>query len=115
MDEKVTIFDKIKNKEMKAQIVYEDETVLAFHDISPQAPVHVLVIPQHKVVGFSTLTEESDAFVGAFIKGVARVAKQLGLEEGYRIVFNSGRHGQQTVDYIHAHIVGGRQLNWPPG
>jgi len=114
--EDMTIFDKIKNKEIPAKIVYEDETVLAFHDISPKAPVHVLVIPQKKIRGFADFLSSSEEDIGAFMKGVAHVAKTLGLEKkGYRVVFNYGQDGQQTVDYIHAHIFGGRQMQWPPG
>jgi len=116
MANEMTLFDKIKSKEIPAKIVYEDEDVLAFHDINPQAPVHVLVIPQRKVQRFAEFVGSDNADVGAFIKGVAKVAQKLGLEaNGYRVVFNNGKHGQQTVDYIHAHILGGRQMQWPPG
>ena len=116
MGDEQTIFDKIKSREIPAKIVFEDEWVLAFEDINPQAPVHVLVIPQRKVESFANFVDNTDCNVGAFMKGVARVAQKLGLDAGgYRIVFNHGRHGQQTVDYIHAHILGGRQMKWPPG
>lgn len=116
MSESVTIFDKIKKKEIPAKIVYEDEDVLAFHDVNPQAPVHVLVIPQKKAKSFADFVNCSNGDIGAFMKGVAKVAQNLGLEaNGYRVVFNCGKHGQQTVDYIHAHIFGGRQMQWPPG
>jgi histidine triad (HIT) family protein len=111
-----TIFDRILAKESPANIVYEDEEILAFSDINPQAPVHVLVIPKKKVSGFSDLVEQDAEQTGRFIAGVARVAQELEVDQkGYRVVFNSGRHGQQTVEYLHAHILGGRQLNWPPG
>jgi histidine triad (HIT) family protein len=116
VSDQITLFDKIKAKEVPADIVYEDEQVLAFRDINPQAPVHVLVIPQHKLKGFANFVNSTDAEVGAFLRGVAKVAHTLGLDgEGYRIVFNQGKHGQQTVHYIHAHILGGRQMKWPPG
>lgn len=116
MSTESTIFDKIKAKEIPAKVVYEDEYVLAFHDINPQAPTHVLVIPQKKVRGFAEIESSQDLDLGKFMKGIAKVAKTLGLEaKGYRVVFNYGKHGQQTVDYIHAHILGGRQLQWPPG
>ena len=116
MPEDQTIFDKIKHKEVPAKIVFEDADILAFHDIQPQAPVHVLVIPQKRINGFADFADSDPQAIGTFMKGVAKVAKHLGLESaGYRIVFNYGQHGQQTVDYIHAHILGGRQLNWPPG
>ncbi|MFY7927387.1 MAG: histidine triad nucleotide-binding protein [Oligoflexus sp.] len=111
-----TIFDKILRKELKANIAYEDEAVLAFHDIAPQAPLHVLVIPKHKWMRFADLETADDGVVGRYMKSVAKVAAHLGLNEGgYRIVFNNGRDGGQTVDYIHAHILGGRGLSWPPG
>lgn len=111
-----TIFDKIVAKEINADLVYEDEHVLAFNDINPQAPVHVLVIPKKKVANFSEFANKGNDETGALFKGVAKVANKLGLSEnGYRVVVNCGKDGQQTVNYIHAHILGGRQLNWPPG
>ena len=111
-----TIFDKILKREIPAQIIFEDDDVLAFNDINPQAPTHVLVIPKIKWKSFAELQEADDLAVGRFMKKVSHVASQLGLaESGYRIVFNHGRDGQQTVDYIHAHIIGGRSLVWPPG
>ena len=110
-----TVFDKILKKEIPANVVYEDESVLAFHDIGPQAPVHVLVIPKKKVTGFDQLAAESPDFIGDYIKKVSMVAEKLELSDGYRIVFNNGKNGQQTVEYIHAHILGGRQMEWPPG
>ena len=110
-----TIFDKIIRREIPADVVYEDEVLLAFRDINPQAPVHVIVIPKKKITGFDKLCELPDDYAGKYITGVSGVAKKLGLANGYRIVFNSGTDGQQTVEYIHAHILGGRQMNWPPG
>ncbi len=111
-----TIFDKILKKEIPANVAYEDDTVLAFHDISPQAPTHVLVIPKHKWMRFADFGSADPKKVGEYLIAVAKVAKHLGLEDdGYRVVFNNGRDGQQTVDYIHAHILGGRKLTWPPG
>ncbi len=112
----MTIFDRILAGEAPADVVADDEHLLAFRDINPQAPVHVVVIPKRKVRSFAELGRLDAAAVGAFMQGVARVAAELGLEErGYRVVFNCGRHGQQTIDYLHAHILGGRQLRWPPG
>ncbi|HUX52100.1 MAG TPA: histidine triad nucleotide-binding protein [Spirochaetia bacterium] len=111
-----TIFEKIRDKEIKSEIVFEDDVAIAFKDVNPQAPVHVLVIPQQKLTGFPELKNADPSFAGAFIARVARVAGELGLEkDGYRIVFNSGKNGQQSVDYLHAHIIGGRQMGWPPG
>ncbi|NRA44020.1 MAG: histidine triad nucleotide-binding protein [Oligoflexales bacterium] len=112
----VSIFDKIIAKEIPADIVYEDDWVLAFNDINPQAPVHVLVIPKAKIPGFSSLADQEAVQVGEFIKRISQVANKLGLDpDGYRVVFNQGKHGQQSVNYIHAHILGGKQLSWPPG
>jgi histidine triad (HIT) family protein len=111
-----TVFDKILAGETPADVVHDDEHVLAFRDINPQAPVHVVVIPKRKVRHFGEISSLDDAAAGAFLRGVSRVAAELGLDgPGYRIVFNCGRHGQQTVDYLHAHILGGRQMKWPPG
>lgn len=111
-----TIFDKILRKEIPADIVYEDDTVIAFNDIAPQAPVHVLVVPKNKIEGFDCLKDSDALETGKYMACVSKVAHFLGLEkDGYRIVFNYGDYGQQTVNYIHAHILGERQLNWPPG
>lgn len=112
----ITIFDKIIAREIPAEIVFEDDWVLAFKDINPQAPVHVLVIPKRKVPGFSSLADQDPQVSGEFLKRISQVAKQLNLDtDGYRVVFNQGKHGQQTVNYIHAHILAGKQLSWPPG
>jgi histidine triad (HIT) family protein len=111
-----TIFDKILRKEIPADVVHEDEWVLAFRDVNPQAPVHVVVIPKKRIERFAGLADAPAVDVGEFFKGVALVARKLRLEEpGYRIVVNNGRDGNQTVEYLHAHIIGGRRLTWPPG
>ncbi len=111
-----TIFDKILRKEIPAKIAYEDDDVLAFHDIDPQAPVHVLVIPKKKRTGVKTFPRASAEEIGTYMIAVAKVASHLDLDtDGYRVVFNQGRNGQQSVDYVHAHILGGRTLKWPPG
>jgi histidine triad (HIT) family protein len=111
-----TIFDRILRKELPADVVFEDETVLAFRDVNPQAPVHVLVIPKRRVARFAGLRHESAADVGAFFQKVAEGAAALRLDErGYRVVVNNGPDGQQSVEYLHAHILGGRPLSWPPG
>lgn len=112
----LTLFDKILAREIPSEAVYEDEHVYAFRDINPQAPQHVLVIPKRKLESFADIKGADAAAVGAFMQGVSRVAAELGLEEnGYRVVFNTGSDGQQTVQYLHAHIIGGRKLSWPPG
>ena len=112
----VTIFDRIITREVPADIVFEDEDVLAFRDVKPQAPVHVLVIPKAKMRGFAMFRQSDPQVVGRFISKVSEVAHRLNLEEkGYRIVINEGRDGQQSVEYVHAHILAGRPLTWPPG
>lgn len=111
-----TIFDKILAGSSPADIVYEDDHVLAFRDINPQAPVHVIVIPRKKVCDFNEIRESDPRDTGLFFQSVSRAAGALGLDgEGYRIVVNCGKHGQQTVEYLHAHILGERQMSWPPG
>ncbi|SMF79007.1 histidine triad nucleotide-binding protein [Pseudobacteriovorax antillogorgiicola] len=111
-----TIFDKIIAKEIPADIVFEDDHVLAFRDINPQAPVHVLVIPKKKMVSMADAKDRSALELGEYMQRISKVAAELNLDaEGYRVVFNHGQNGGQTVDYIHAHILGGRNLTWPPG
>jgi len=111
-----TIFDKIIAGKLQADIVYEDESVIAFRDINPQAPVHVLVVPRKKVKDFISLQECDVADTGVFFRSISKVATELGLDsDGYRIVLNCGKNGQQTVEYLHAHILGDRQMSWPPG
>ena len=111
-----TIFEKILRKEIPAQIVFEDEWVLAFKDINPQAPVHVLVIPKNKYRHVGEFANATVQEAGEYLRRIALVAEKLGLtENGYRVVFNTGGDGQQSVDYVHAHILGGRQMEWPPG
>ena len=111
----VTIFDQILEKKIPADIVYEDDNVLAFKDINPQAPVHILVIPKKKITDFGKLEDSNKDDIGLYFQGITKVIQKLDLSKGYRVVFNKGEHGQQTVNYIHAHILGGRQLKWPPG
>ncbi|MDR1626168.1 MAG: histidine triad nucleotide-binding protein [Spirochaetia bacterium] len=110
-----TIFDKILKKEIPCDTVYEDEAVLAFKDINPQAPVHIVAIPKKKVSGFDAISDLPADFTGRYMNGIRAAARQAGLTNGYRVVFNMGKDGQQTVDYLHAHILGGRELGWPPG
>lgn len=111
-----TIFDKILRKEIPADVVHEDEHILAFRDINPQAPVHILVIPKTRMVSFADLKTQDPRVVADFITGVSSLAQNLGLEnDGYRVVFNTGSNGGQEVPYLHAHILGGRRLQWPPG
>ena len=111
-----TIFDKIIAREIPADIVFEDAHVLAFRDINPQAPVHVLFIPKRPVPTLNDLAEGDEAVVGRLAMAAAAYAKQEGFsEDGYRVVMNTNRDGGQTVFHAHLHVLGGRQLTWPPG
>lgn len=112
-----TIFDKIVNKEIPANVVYEDEKVLAFRDINPQAPTHILIIPKVKdgLSGLSKAEERHCEILGRLLYTAKLVAKQEGLEDGFRVVINDGPAGCQSVYHIHVHLIGGRQMNWPPG
>jgi histidine triad (HIT) family protein len=110
-----TIFQRIIDKEIPAKIAYEDDLCLAFYDVKPQAPIHVLVIPKKAIVSVAQLTAEDQALIGHLFLVVKEVADQLGLAGGYRVVANSGPDGGQSVDHLHFHILGGRQMGWPPG
>ena len=111
-----TIFDKIIAGEIESEFVYEDDYVVAFKDINPQAPVHVLVVPRKKFVNLIDAKDLEAEDLGNFLRGVSKCAERLGVEkDGYRVVINSGAQAQQSVEYVHAHIIGGRQLQWPPG
>lgn len=116
MSSSTTIFDKILSGDLPADRVYEDDHVLAFKDIYPAAPVHILVIPKKKFTSFADFAAASPDELGIYIQRISLVAEKLGLnEDGYRVVFNHGRDGGQTVDYVHGHILAGRSLSWPPG
>lgn len=111
-----TIFTKIINKEIPANIVYEDDEILAFRDISPQAPEHILVIPKKEIPTVNDIEEADAALVGKLFLTAKKIAKELGFDEkGYRLVMNCNEDGGQTVNHIHMHILAGRQLSWPPG
>lgn len=111
----MTIFSRIINREIAADIVYEDDLCLAFRDVNPQAPVHVLLIPKKPVQSLSELSAEDAELSGHLLLTVPVVASLLGLSGGYRTVINTGVHGGQTVYHLHIHILGGRSLTWPPG
>ena len=111
-----TIFKRIIEREIPADIVYEDDRCLAFRDISPQAPTHVLVIPKKEIPAVDSLTDEDAAVVGHIYLVIRQLARDLGVaESGYRVVVNCGKDGGQSVDHLHFHILGGRQMTWPPG
>ena len=110
------IFCKIVAGEIPSKKVYEDDLVVAFHDIEPQSPVHVLVVPKKPILGVNELTEEDEAIVGHAYSVISKLVKELGVDEsGYRVVVNSGRDGQQSVPHLHFHTLRGRLLAWPPG
>lgn len=111
----MTIFTKIINREIPAEIVYEDELCLAFHDVSPQAPVHVLLIPKKPVESLDQLQSDDQLLAGHLMLKVPEVARKLGLTNGFRTIINTGVEGGQTVFHLHIHIMGGRSLAWPPG
>ncbi len=112
----MTIFTKIINREVPADIVHEDELCLAFRDVSPQAPTHILVIPKKPIVSLEQLEAEDAALLGHLWLTIQKVARDEGLSEGgYRVVVNCGRDGGQSVDHLHFHLLGGRPLTWPPG
>ena len=111
-----TIFTKIINKEISADILFENENVLAFRDINPQAPIHFLVIPKKEISTLNDLEETDKDIVGELFIVAKNLAKEEGIaDSGYRTVFNCNKDGAQTVYHIHLHVLGGRQLNWPPG
>lgn len=109
------IFCKIINKEIPSTLIYEDDKVIAFKDISPQAPVHYLVIPKDHIVSADSINEDNKELIGHIIFIASQIAKEEGLDEGYRIINNCGSDGGQTVDHIHFHVLGKRQMLWPPG
>lgn len=110
------LFCRIVRRETPAKILFEDERVLAFEDIRPQAPVHVLVIPKAHVASLNDASEDSQALLGELLFGARRAAVEKGIgETGYRVVLNTGRDSGQAVSHIHFHVLGGRRLQWPPG
>ncbi len=111
-----TLFEKIVAREIPASIVYEDDLVLAFRDIKPQAPVHVLIIPKKPIVRISEATAEDKQVLGHLVLKAGEVAQQLGLaNSGFRLVFNNGPDAGEAVPHLHCHILGGRAMGWPPG
>ena len=110
-----TIFSKIIRREIPAHIIYEDDLALAFKDVNPQAPTHILVIPKKQIPQVSDATSEDRDLLGHLLLTVKKVAEEAGLTNGYRVVINNGKDGGQTVDHLHLHILGERQMKWPPG
>ena len=112
----MTIFEKIAAREIPARIAFEDEEVMAFHDVNPQAPVHVLIVPKRVIPRLAEATESDRPLLGKLILTAAKVARDLGMSEsGYRVVINNGPDGGETVPHLHVHLLGKRSLAWPPG
>ncbi len=112
-----TIFSKIINKEIPADIVYESDNVLAFKDINPQAPVHILIIPKIEIPKVTDLNSKEHAtLLGEMIDAANKLAKEMNIaDDGFRLVFNCGNNGGQEVYHLHMHLLGGRRMKWPPG
>lgn len=111
-----TIFEKIYDEEISADIVYRDSLCCAFRDISPQAPTHILIIPRKAIPRIGEAIEADQAILGHLLLTAAKIARDLGIDQtGYRTVINHGAHGGETVPHLHVHLLGGRQLKWPPG
>ena len=110
-----TIFKRIIDGEIPAKIVHDDELCLAFVDIAPQAPTHVIVIPKKEIASLNELEDEDAALAGHLLITIRKLAEQLKLKDGYRVVVNCGPYAGQSVDHLHFHLLGGRPLAWPPG
>ena len=110
-----TIFAKIIRREIPAQIEHEDELCLAFHDVSPQAPIHILVIPKKPIPSLTEVTDVDTHLLGHLMSVATDIATKLNLTDGYRLVVNCGKDGGQSVNHLHIHLLGGRALGWPPG
>lgn len=110
-----TIFGRIIRGEVPARIVHDDDLCLAFHDVAPQAPVHVLVIPKRPIASLAEVGADDAGLLGHLVLVATQLARTLGLADGYRLVVNCGRDGGQSVDHLHVHLLGGRRLGWPPG
>lgn len=110
-----TIFGRIIRGEIPARIEHDDDLCLAFHDVAPQAPTHVLVIPKKPIESLAETQDDDERLLGHLVLVATRLARRLGLGDGYRLVVNCGRDGGQSVDHLHVHLLGGRPLGWPPG
>lgn len=110
-----TLFGKIIRREIPASIVYEDELCLAFRDINPQAPTHLLIVPKKEIVKLSDAGAEDQALLGHLMLAAGKIARQLGVGDAFRLVVNNGAEAGQTVFHLHLHLLAGRELRWPPG
>lgn len=109
------VFCKIAEKEIPSNIVYEDDQIICFHDLEPQAPVHVLIIPKKHIASMDDVSADDQQLMCYIMTKVKEIAKTLGLENGYRLVNNCGEDGFQTVKHLHFHLLGKRKMTWPPG
>ncbi len=114
MSEK-TLFERIIDREIPAAIIYEDDHCIAFRDINPQAPTHVLIVPRKPIPSLDDVVDDEAALAGHLLLVARKLAADEGLTDGYRVVINCGRDGGQSVDHLHVHLLGGRKLKWPPG
>ena len=110
-----TLFQKICDHDLPADIVYEDAEIVAFRDIAPQAPTHILLVPRKPIPRVAEATAEDQAVLGRLLLKAAELAKQLGLDNGFRLVINNGPDGGEAVPHLHVHLLGGRKMTWPPG
>lgn len=111
-----TIFEKIIDREIPSTIEYEDESVIAFRDVTPQAPIHILIVPKKRIVSINDCKDEDAALLGELLLTAKKLAKKLKIDDnGYRLVVNTGKDAGQTVFHLHIHFLAGRDLNWPPG
>ena len=109
------IFCKIVKKEIPSSSVYEDEYILAFKDLNPQAPIHVLVVPKEHITSINEVNKKNADIIAHIFEKIPEITKSLGISDGYRIVSNCGEKAGQSVEHLHFHILGGREMNWPPG
>ncbi|MGI9109124.1 MAG: histidine triad nucleotide-binding protein [Opitutales bacterium] len=110
-----TLFQKIADKEIPAKLIHEDAVCVAFHDIAPQAPTHVLIVPRKPIPRVAEASAEDQAALGHLLLVAGQLSRQLGLAKGFRVVINNGPDGGETVPHLHVHLLGGRALDWPPG
>jgi histidine triad (HIT) family protein len=110
-----TLFQKIADKEIPARLLHEDAVCVAFHDIAPQAPTHVLIVPRKPISRVAEASVEDQATLGHLLLVAGQLSRQLGLAKGFRVVINNGPDGGETVPHLHVHLLGGRALDWPPG
>ena len=109
------LFQKIADKEIPPKLIHEDAVCVAFHDIAPQAPTHVLIVPRKPIPRVAAAAAEDQATLGHLLLVAGQLSRQLGLAKGFRVVINNGPDGGETVPHLHVHLLGGRPLDWPPG